>query len=369
MNAQTPIRVTLVAAALIGTAAAPAAVIRPLRLCADPVNMPFSSNASAAQERGAPGLYIEIGRLVADALGRPMETVWSLSYFGKRNLRSTLLAGQCDLAVGLPADPELMGTRVIFTRPILTVGYALAFPRSQAIEDINGLKGKRVAVQFATPPQSLLATMTDVTSVTTMDPEEGMRRLAAGEVDAAFIWGPNAGYINHTALRDKFIVIPVKAPQMQWQAAIGVSSKQPALRDEVDSALGRLASEIRKLSAKYALPADPSPTISTAALTPIAVSDTETAPVRGDRMEGDVGEGKEIFNGTCAHCHGPNAVVADRKIDLRRLGHKYGEQMEDVFFTTVTNGRPAKGMPAWKDAFKEQDFVNILSYLKTVQEK
>ena len=369
MNAQRLIRVTLAAAVLVGTTAAAGAVIRPLRLCADPANMPFSSDASAAHEAGAPGLYIEIGRVVAEALGRPMETVWSLSYFGKRNLRTTLLAGQCDLAVGLPADPEFMGPRVIFTRPILTVGYALAFPRSQVIQDVNGLKGKRVAVQFATPPQSLLATMTDVTSVTTMDPEEGMRRLAAGDVDAAFVWGPNAGYINHTALQDRFIVVPVEAPQMQWQAAIGVSSKQPALREEVDSALGRLASQIRELSAKYALPANPLTTVSTAAVTQIAVSDKDAAPLRGVRMEGSAGEGKEIFNGTCAHCHGPNAVVADRKIDLRRLGHKYGEQMEDVFLTTVTNGRAAKGMPAWKDVFKEQDFINILTYLKTVQEK
>ena len=195
-----------------------------------------------------------------------------------------------------------------------------------------------------------------------------MRRLAAGEVDAAFVWGPNAGYVNHTALHDRFVVVPVQAPQMQWQAAIGVSSKQPALRDAVDAVLERLAPEIRALSAKYALPADPS-FASPVSLIPIGASETESAPLRDQRLKGDVGEGKEIFNGTCAHCHGPNAVVADRKIDLRRLGHKYGDQMEEVFFTTVTHGRPAKGMPAWKEVFKEQDFVNILTYLNTVQEK
>ena len=39
-----------------------------------------------------------------------------------------------------------------------------------------------------------------------------------------------------------------------------------------------------------------------------------------------------------------------------------------MFFTTVTERRPSKGMPAWKDVFKREDFVNILTYLKTVQE-
>ena len=72
------------------------------------------------RDPGAPGLYVEIGHAVAEALGRPMETVWSLSYFGKRNLRTTLLAGQCDLAVGLPAEADFMGPRLIFTRTILS---------------------------------------------------------------------------------------------------------------------------------------------------------------------------------------------------------------------------------------------------------
>ena len=45
------------------------------------------------------------------------------------------------------------------------------------------------------------------------------------------------------------------------------------------------------------------------------------------------------LHGTCAHCHGPNAVVAESKINLRLLKRKYGEQMEEVFLSTVTNGR------------------------------
>ena len=82
----------------------------------------------------------------------------------------------------------------------------------------------------------------------------------------------------------------------------------------------------------------------------------------------DAAEGKKVFDSTCAHCHGPDAVVADRKINLRLLKRKHGEQIDEVFFTTVTEGRPSKGMPAWKNVFKHQDFVDILAYLKTVQE-
>ena len=38
-----------------------------------------------------------------------------------------------------------------------------------------------------------------------------------------------------------------------------------------------------------------------------------------------------------------------------------------MFFKTVTNGRPAKGMPSWKDVFTGEQFTSIFAFLKTVQ--
>ena len=269
------------AAALACGAAASQAAVQPLRLCADPANLPFSSNAPEAVAKGAPGLYVEIGQAVADALGRPMETVWSLSYFGKRNVRTTMLAGRCDFAVGLPAVADFMGPSVIFSRPILSLGYALVVPKGRAAVGLDSLKGQRVAVQFASPPQSLLATRSDITSVTVMDPEEGMRRLAAGDVDAAFIWAPSAGYLNHATLGDRFDVIPVDAPQMRFQAAIGFSKKEAALREEVNAALAGLEPRIRELSAKYAVAATgPSLTLTDAGPVQFAAAEPAAPPTR-----------------------------------------------------------------------------------------
>lgn len=358
------------AAALACGAAASQAEVSPLRLCADPANLPFSTNTPEAARQGSPGLYVEIGQALAQALGRPLETVWSLSYFGKRNLRTTLLAGQCDLAVGLPAGNDFMGPRLIFTRPILNLGYALVVAKDRSVGRIDDLAGLRVAVQFNSPPQSLLATRSDITSITAMDPEEAMRKLAAGEADAAFVWGPSAGYINHTALQDRFKLVAVDAPQMQFAAAIGLDRKQTTLRDEIDRVLPSLATRIQALSAKYAVAMEPTLALADAGpAKPAATQVTAKSAVQATSNQGEPAKGKEIFNGTCAHCHGPNAVVEDRKINLRRLQIKYSEQMEETYFTAVTNGRPTKGMPAWKDVFKQQDFVDILAYLKTLQEK
>jgi polar amino acid transport system substrate-binding protein len=93
-----------------------------------------------------------------------------------------------------------------------------------------------------------------------------------------------------------------------------------------------------------------------AAVTPSAQADAAS-----------VVEGRGIFNGTCAHCHGPDAVQSVKKIDLRRLSKKYGDKMGEVFKKTVVSGRPNKGMPAWREVFTDDQFAQILDYLKTVQ--
>ena len=335
--------------------AAGRAALPPLRLCADPANLPFSSD-----KPGAPGLYVEIGHKIATALGRDFEPVWSLSYWGKRYLRTTLLAGQCDLAIGLPNDPDFMGQRLILTRPFLDIGYALVVPKDRAVVRLDDLRGMRVAVQFASPPQSLIAARDDITTVTVMSPEDGMQALAGGAADAAILWGPVAGYVNHADQHDRWRVVPLDGPGMRWQATIGFARKQAALRDAVSGVLDRIAPEVPALAAHYGLP-EGAPLTLAAAGSPALVLAADSPSAA------EVKEGKEIFNGTCAHCHGPDAVQSERRINLRLLQHRYGDKMDEEFMFTVTHGRPAKGMPNWSSVFTESDFKKILAFLHTVQ--
>jgi polar amino acid transport system substrate-binding protein len=387
------VRTTFLRCLATGTALAGAALAAapsgdaatPIRLCADPANLPLSTSSETAAKAGTPGLYVEIGQAVADALGRPMETVWSLSYFGKRNLRATLLAGRCDFAVGLPAVDDFMGPAVIFSRPILSVGYAIAARKDANLSTIADLESKRVAVQFGSPPQSLVAEHDNISASTVMDPDEGMRLLAEGKVDAAFVWGPSAGYDNHALLHDAYYVRPVDGPQMHYDAAIGFSSKSKELRDQVDAVLPALGDKIVALRSKYAMPdgaavtlaaaetpaqtAKPNATPEAPAPAPAESNAAQPSAAGAESAEtAEAAEGREIFNGTCAHCHGPDAIQSERRINLRLLQHRYGDDMHDVFLTTVTKGRPAKGMPTWEGVFTEQDFAKIYAFLITVQE-
>ena len=340
----------------------------PLRLCADPTNLPFSSDHPDAR-----GLYVEIGETIGHAVHRPVTAVWTLTYFGKRALRTTLLAGQCDLFVGVPDEQDFMGPRIIFSKPLLELGYALVTPRAMTIAGLNDLAGRRVAVQFGSTPQSLLAERDDIQAVTFREAEDAMQALADRKVDAAFVWGPIAGYLNRTSLGDAFNVVPVAGPGMQWTAAVGVARREVALRDEVNRAIDVARPAIEGLKTKYGLPNASPVTLATgdgkapddAEPDRAGYAAPEAQPVKA--ASADVQEGNEIFNGICGHCHGPNAVQGERRIDLRLLRHRYAERMDEVYQQTVTRGRPSKGMPNWSEVLTREQIEQILAYLRTVQ--
>ena len=86
--------------------------------------------------------------------------------------------------------------------------------------------------------------------------------------------------------------------------------------------------------------------------------------------EGDASRaaaGRDLFNQYCAHCHGPNAVSPDPPRDLRRLKRRYGENMANVFHSTVRQGRPDKGMPNWTGRLADDTIWTIFAFLQTVQ--
>nr|WP_164940585.1 transporter substrate-binding domain-containing protein [Bradyrhizobium zhanjiangense] len=367
------------ASALIASAAtAHADEAKPFRLCADPTNLPFSSDNPSR-----PGFYVEIGQALAQALGQPITYDWYKSYFGKRTVRVTLLGKQCDAMIGLPRSKDFMGPAVIFSSTFAKEGYALVAAKGQAIGGVEDLRGKRVAVQYASTPQNLLATRDNIQKVTVLSPEEAMQALDQGRADVAFIWGPVAGWLNMTAYHDRYQIRLTEGEGLSWDAAIGFAKGSTELRDRVDAILPTLQSTIADLAVKYGLPAGqpvrfgaaqavPAGTTTGAAPGPSVrqVANVVATEIKSDASAPNaetIGAGKEIFNGTCAHCHGPDAIQSERKIDLRLLRHRYGDDMRDTFWKTVHEGRPAKGMPAWKEVYTDDQFDSIYSFLLTVQ--
>jgi polar amino acid transport system substrate-binding protein len=343
--------------------------VEPLRLCADPENLPYSSD-----DASKPGFYLEVGQAIGKALGRPVAYNWYKTYFGKRTVRATLLGGQCDAMIGLPLSDDFMGPAVIFSRKISTQTYALVAAKKKAINSVEDLRGSRVAVQYQTAPQNLLALRDDIEKVSVLSPEEGMKALDFGAADVAFVWGPAAGWLNKTQYENRYKIQTVEGKGLSWDAAIGFARTSKELRDQVDAVLPGLEQKIAELVTKYGLPNDQPMTLLASENTPnpqkaataaVPTESTERAP---DAVGlASVSAGREVFNATCAHCHGVEAVQGERRIDLRRLQLRYGENARATFWTTVHEGRLSKGMPAWKEVLTDEVLDNIYAYLMTVQ--
>lgn len=348
--------------------------VKPLRLCADPTNLPFSSDDPAR-----PGLYLEIGQALGQRLARPVTYTWYKSYFGKRTVRVTLLSKQCDAMIGLPLVDDFMGPAVIFSKAIAREGYALVSAKDRQVKGIDDLRGLRVAVQYQTTPQNLLALRDEIQKVTVLSPDEGMQKLDQGKADVAFVWAPVAGWLNKTTYGEKYRIAPTEGEGLLWPTAIGFARAGAALRDEVDAILPSLQEEIDRLFVKYGVPGDApvkfsqseplGPGVAAVAVEPRTVGQASdkgsSAPVDS---KADMAAGQELFNGTCGHCHGPNAVQSERKIDLRLLRKRYGDDMERTYWKTVNDGRPSKGMPAWKEVFNEDQLKSVYVYLQSVQD-
>jgi polar amino acid transport system substrate-binding protein len=81
----------------------------------------------------------------------------------------------------------------------------------------------------------------------------------------------------------------------------------------------------------------------------------------------DIAAGRKIFNTTCAHCHGPDAIQGEQRRNLRLLRQRYGDKMDETFLDTVTHGRIRKGMPNWSGVLTDEEFHRILAFLTSVQ--
>ena len=285
---------------------------------------------------------------------------WYKTYFGKRSVRVTLLGKQCDAMIGLPLSDDFMGPAVIFSRKISAQTYALVTAKEQVVSSIDDLRGRRVAVQYQTTPQDLLSLRDDIEKVTVLSPEEGMKALDLDTADVAFVWGPVAGWLNKTQYQNRYKLYTVEGRGLSWDAAIGFAKTSKELRDQVDAVLPSLEQTIGDLAAKYGLPGDTSTKLyvsgnspnllapPAAALEVLSTAHSPSANVGSKEPEGDAGNsasakaGKEVFNSTCAHCHGTTRCRASG-----------GSTSGGCSFATAKMRSRRSGQPSTRGAFRK----------------
>lgn len=239
---------------------------KPLTVCADPNNLPFSNKAGQGFEN-------KLAEVIAADLHRPLRYVWWAQRRGY--VRNTLTNRACDLWPGVATGLERLRT----TRPWYSSSYVFV---TRAKADLAGLtlddprlRHLRLGVQLVgddgenTPPAHALASRGITENVTGFmlygdyrlpnPPARIVNAVEDGSIDVGLVWGPLAGYFARNApvpLRLEPIT-PVNDGglwPMRWQIAVGVRKDDAALQSRVDAILRRRRPEIAALLREYAVP-------------------------------------------------------------------------------------------------------------------
>ena len=251
------------------------------KVCADPLNPPYSS-------KNKDGFENKIAELFAKELGQTIEYTWLPQRLGF--IRNTLNAPlkdtdvesneyKCDVIMGVPAGYELTLT----TSPYYQSTYVLLIAKGRGWDDISN------ADQLADLPEqrqeALKIAMFDRGPGTAWMQKHGLldvgipyqsmsgdgdnnvamqieKDLKAKKIDMVILWGPMAGYVVAQSPKNSYAMIPMKSTQdikFEFAMAMGVRNGDKARKEVLDKLIEDKANKIRAIISSYNFPLLPFP--------------------------------------------------------------------------------------------------------------
>ena len=225
--------------ALLALFSLPLTAKETFRVCADPLNPPFSSKDRSGFEN-------RIAELFASQLNQTVEYNWFPQRIGfiRNTLKAKLPDSEeyvCDIVMGVPAGFELAMT----TKPYYHSTYVLLIAKDRGWNDITkavqlsalSLKRQenlRIAMFDRGPGTAWLQSMgllgqgIPYQTMTGDDLNNTAMRidkdLKAGKIDMVILWGPMAGYVLSQSPIDAYTAIPMTSrPGMKFDFSIAMA--------------------------------------------------------------------------------------------------------------------------------------------------
>jgi len=233
----------------------------PIRVCADPDNLPYSN-------RELQGFENKIAEIISQEVGASLSYYWWPAQMGM--VRNTLQRDRCDVLVSIPKgfDP------VLWTKPYYRSTYVLTYRSDRKLDlrslDDPALKRLKVGVFINTPPYDALANQGLAENMvgyrlffdpTDPDPSRRPDKLRqdvlSGAVDVAAAWGPMVGYFarQHPMPALEMVLLGDDSSEpMTFEFSMGVKKGNRELKTRLEGALERREAEIRKILADYGVP-------------------------------------------------------------------------------------------------------------------
>ena len=233
-----------------------------LRVCADPSNMPSS-------DESGDGFENKLAELVAEKTGR--KSVAYTWFPDGHGLRPQHAAGPI-AATSSWATPRATSWCRTPT-PITGRPMCWSFRKGSGLDGVETIEdarlaGKRIGVVQATPPTSNMAAaklmrtakiyplMVD-TRADAFDGRDHDQRHLKGEIDAAMIWGPAAGYYIKKSGADLVTVPLIKektGSRMTYRITMGVRPSDQEWKRTLNQFIRDNQEEINKILLEYNVP-------------------------------------------------------------------------------------------------------------------
>ncbi len=232
---------------------------QPLRICADPDDLPFSNRAGQ-------GFDNQIAVMVAHSLGRQPVFVWARSRRGF--LREQFNKNVCDVLVGVPQGMKAVAT----TAPYYRSSYVFVTKRREhlriaSFSDPN-LDGHRIGLQvleedLSPPSVPLIRTghAAQLIGFNSFGAGAGdvVRAVADNRVGVSVVWGPIAGYFISKdrlplTLEPVSPAVDASGIPFTYAIAMGVHKQDIALRNALSTAIVQLRPQIDGVLARSHVP-------------------------------------------------------------------------------------------------------------------
>lgn len=247
----------------IATIPALAANVAPLRVCADPGNMPLSNDKGE-------GFQNKIATVIAEAMGT-YTTYFYRPYLERGLTRQTFDNNECDILLDMSPDDE----RMMVTMPVYRSTFVLAYRNDKGL-DIKSLDDPKLLneLQVGVFQHSAIRTVlqehginrenTVVHSIShdadlhpELQPHHQVQDVIDGKLDVAAIWGPMAGWYK-TLQKAPLTIMPVNRMEdrtpMEFSLAIGMRRNAKELKANIEKAMLGNKDKIRKILDDFGVP-------------------------------------------------------------------------------------------------------------------
>ncbi len=256
-----------------------AGAVETLKVCADPLNPPYST-------KDEQGFENKIAELFAKELGQKVEYTWFAQRIGF--IRNTLTADvndwdatsnnyKCDLVMGVPTGYDL----TLNTEPYYKSTYVLLIAKGRGWDDIKS--ANQLTELADTRLEKLKIAMFDRGPGTTWLQQNGLlnqgisyqsmsgdsennvamqidKDFKAKKIDMVILWGPMAAYVISQSPKDSYNMIAMQAApgiRFDFSMAMGVRKGDKDRKAALDKLIVKNADKINKIIESYHVPVLP----------------------------------------------------------------------------------------------------------------